>query len=292
MRPRKPIVAGRFYENDPKLLKTQIEDSFKHELGPGMPNIGKSYGTVKGAIVPHAGYAFSGMCAAHSYKQIKESGDYDCFIVIGFSHSGLDEKHASLSRRDWETPLGIAEVDKELAEALIAETDIYENDDSHANEHSIEVQLPFLKYLYGDSFKFVPLSVSHNCDIAGLAAQIKETIKRSGKNVCYIASSDFTHFGPQYGFMPFDEKIQKNLVKLDMGAVEHIKTVNAKAFLEYVEETEATICGKNSIALLVEIIKNDVNRIELLKYYTSGELLGDFTHSVSYMSIIFENIKL
>lgn len=291
MEVRKPYFAGQFYEHEKKLLTQQVEKCFLHRLGPGAPDGKKMHGTVKGAIVPHAGLMFSGMCAAHSYKAIKESGEYDTFILIGFSHSRLESNHIVTTDLDWETPLGTVESDKELVEELIKHKHIDKDEQAMRYEHSIEVQLPFLQYLY-DKPKILPILVGEGCDYKEAAKHIEKAVSKLGRNVCYVASSDFTHYGPSFNYVPFDEEIQKNLLKLDEGAIEEIKVLNTKGFLEYLQSTAATICGKNSIALLLELLQDKVNRIELLKYYTSGDLLEDYTNSVSYASIIFESIKL
>lgn len=288
---RKPFVAGQFYEHEKKLLKEQVEKTFKHKYGPGLPDGDKNHGTVRGTIVPHAGIMFSGMCAAHSFKAIKESGDYDAFVLIGFSHSRLESNHIVTSRLDWETPMGVAESDKEIVDEIIKDKHIDEDDQAMQYEHSIEVQIPFLQYLY-DAPKIVPVLVGEGCDFKDAAKHIDDAVQKSGKKVCYIASSDFTHYGPSFGYVPFEEEIQKNLYKLDEGAIEEIKVLNTKGFLDYIQSTAATICGKNSIALLLELLQEKVNRIEWLKYYTSGDLLEDYTNSVSYASVIFESIKL
>ncbi len=288
---RKPVVAGKFYEMHPEMLKEQIEKCFRHELGPGMPDMNKANDSLKGAVIPHAGYMFSGMCAAHAFKQIREAGEYDLFIILGFSHGQLDSNEITTTKEDWETPLGKVRIDRDFIDRLLEFDFVSECEKAHEYEHSIEVQLPFLQYLYGE-INFVPLSIADNCNIEKAAEKINEVIEKQNKKVCIIASSDFTHYGPSFGFVPFKENIKKNLQNLDIGAIDEIKVVNSKGFLNYIIGTNATICGKQPIALLLEILKNKVNRIEALSYYTSGDLLKDYTNSVSYASIIFEDIKL
>ncbi|MFW5991104.1 MAG: AmmeMemoRadiSam system protein B [Candidatus Nanoarchaeia archaeon] len=291
METRKPYVAGQFYEKDGILLKEQLKRCFNHELGPGLPDSEKAHNTIKGAIVPHAGLMFSGMCAAHSFKALRESGDYDCFVLIGFSHGGLESNEVVTSQLDWETPLGVAKADKTLFSELTKHKGISEDNHAMQYEHSIEVQLPFLQYLY-ENPAILPLMVSDGCDFKKAAKNINSAVEKLGKNVCFIASSDFTHYGPSFGFTPFTEDIKDNISQMDHEAIEHIKILNTHGFLSYLISTGATICGKNSIALLLELLQEKVNRIETLKYYTSGDILGDYTNSVSYASIIFESIKL
>jgi AmmeMemoRadiSam system protein B len=154
---RRSIVSGKFYPKNPIQLRHAIEDCFKNkDFGPGVidttalvDNGNQTHSSNAMAVIcPHAGYQFSGFCAAHSFKAIKEAGNFDLFIVLGFSHSGYDEDKASTLSADWETPLGVAEIDKQLVEALTKDTSVVVNAVSIQNEHSIEVQIPFLQYLY------------------------------------------------------------------------------------------------------------------------------------------------
>ena len=100
------------------------------------------------------------------------------------------------------------------------------------------------------------------------------------------ASSDFTHYGRRFGYVPFEGNVRENLRKLDTGAIDFILKKNCSAFLTYVEETGATICGATPIALLLHMLPPE-SRGALLSYYTSGDILGDYNDTVSYASIVF-----
>ncbi len=281
---RKPIVAGQFYPGEKTELLQEIRRCFASELGPGKARPREK---VLGAVVPHAGYPFSGACAAHSYNAIRDN-QYDLFIILGFSHSGLGTSDAGTMLADWETPLGIAKVDADFTKLLVDKTPVEIDDNAHLHEHSIEVQLPFLQFIF-DDFRFVPVSVSHSCDFAKTGKAVAEAIKGSKKKVCVLASSDFTHYGMSYGYVPFTDDVKERLKKLDMGAVELITRLDSKSFLDYVIRNEATICGYNAIALQIEILKSmGARRGELLKYYTSADIIGDYSNSVSYVSMVFE----
>jgi MEMO1 family protein len=293
---RKSYFDGKFYSSDKELLKKQIKDCFLHPLGPNELPIDNNYQTVKGLILPHAGYIYSGMNAAHGFFKLKESGNYDLFILIGFSHSCAEKNFISISKKDWQTPFGIVKNDYLFGEEL-SKNDYFEIDENaFINEHSIEVMLPFLQYLYLDNLTILPLSISYKSNlitIKKIAKSINDVIKKLNKNVCFIVSSDFTHYGINFGFNPFMMDVEKNILKLDMDAIEFIKILDSEGFLDYIYQTDATICGKNAITLLMEILKNyNINKIELLKYYTSAKLTNDHKNSVSYASIMFESIKL
>jgi len=276
---RCPVVAGAFYALDADELKNQIKACFLSKFGPGkLPKKDKKQG-LKGVIVPHAGYSFSGPCAAHSFKAIAEAEKPDLFIILGFSHSGLG---SSISLEDWQTPLGIAKVDKDFGKRLV-EAGIPQDELAHANEHSVEVQLPFLQFLF-DDFKFVPVMVSD--DYKKLAEIIKNVLKKSKKTAVLIASSDFTHYGRDYGFVPFEEDIKEKMYALDAGAINEIKKIDAKKLIDYVNKTGATICGKNAIAALLECI--NPAKAELLKYYTSADIYdNDYSMAVGYAAVSF-----
>lgn len=276
---RYPVVSGAFYARDEDGLKRQIKDCFLSRFGPGkLPEKSKNK-VLKGVIVPHAGYSFSGPCAAHSYKEIAESKKPDLFIILGFSHSGLG---SCVSLEDWNTPLGTAKVDKGFARILV-KAGIRQDELAHTNEHSIEVQLPFLQFIF-DEFEFVPVMVSD--DYKKIADIIKKALNQTKKRAILIASSDFTHYGLDYGFVPFTENIKERMYELDAGAIKEIRQIDAKKFMDYINNTGATICGKNAIAALLEIVKPA--KAELLKYYTSADIYDkNYATAVGYAAISF-----
>ncbi len=278
---RKPIVAGQFYEGDAEQLRAQIKGCFLNSPGPGMLPGKSSERLIKGAIVPHAGYMFSGFSAAHAYKQIAESKAPDSFIIIGTSHTG---GYSSISPDDYETPLGTVKLDKKLSLLLTDHTELVEDAAPHMQEHSVEVQLPFLQFIY-KNLKVVPIVVGHTNPVK-LGAGIKEALKEYGRHVCVLASGDFTHFGFNYGYRPFSDNIKENLEKLDNGAFAFIENKDTKGFLSYIEKTGATICGKYPVATLIESI--DFSKVTKLSHYSSGDISGDYNSCCDYISAVFE----
>ena len=278
VRIRKPVVAGQFYAGDKKGLVQQIERSFKSEFGPGkLPKIGNGK-RITAALVPHAGYFFSGSCAAHSYHEVAGAEKPDVFVVMGPNHSGLGQTSTSLE--DWETPLGIAKVDKEFAKAL----DIEINTSSMKAEHSIEVQLPFLQYIYGDRFRFVPICVTKG---AGIADKIKSAVDETEKTVTLVTSSDMTHYGMGYGYMPFLDDVKENMYKLDKKALELVEKLDTRGFKEYLEQTSATVCGASPVVIMMEYCRMlGATTVKLLKYYTSGDIINDYSSAVGYASLV------
>jgi hypothetical protein len=184
----------------------------------------------------------------------------------------------------YETPLGQVQLDAEFIEKLLKYSIFHNIPQANESEHSTQIEVPLLQYRFND-FKIVPI-VAGNCS--------EETIIKAGNilkslvddDTLVIASSDFTHFGPNYGYVPFRENILEQLKQLDMGAYEYISRLDGKGFLEYERRTGATICGSMPIAILLSMLDKSTEA-KLIKYTTSGELMGDYTNSVSYLSTAF-----
>ena len=283
---RQPVAAGTFYESDPKLLRKQIKNCFLSERGPGALPVSKRKGSILGAIIPHAGYVYSGACAAWAYKELAEAEFPDLYIIIGPNHTGLGS--SALTTEAFLTPFGKVRVDKGFAAELLKKGSIVESELPHLDEHSIEVQLPFLQFINEnkiEQLKILPIVLSQDIDYKALALDIKETIVETNKKVVVIASSDFTHYGHNFGYVPFSSDVAKRIYDLDNGAIDFIKKRDDEGFLNYIYETGATICGAIPIATLLRTI--NPKKVELLQYYTSGDLMSDYKNSVSYASIVF-----
>lgn len=299
---REPSVAGQFYDGSKDGLMSQVKDCFLSEYGPkelpGKQKTGKDSKQVIGAISPHAGFMFSGPAAAFVYKKIAETEKPDLFIIIGPNHTGTGRTSFMLD--DFKTPLGTAKVDREfgklLSEKLTGKDALVEDSRAHLYEHSIEVQLPFLQFIYSeakDDFSFFPIVISSEINLDRVAALLKAAVdeyEKKGKRVSIIASSDFTHYGTNYGYMPFeaDENVKENLKKLDIGAIELIQKLDYKGFMEYVKKTGATICGFLPIYVMLKALEGRAERAELLTYYTSADIIRDYSNSVSYAGIIIQ----
>jgi MEMO1 family protein len=284
---RQSIVDGQFYESDEQALKQQIENCFKTNLGPGfLIDKERKKDNEIGLICPHAGYIFSGPCQAYSFKKIAESKIPDLYIMLGLSHSGFN---SCISTQDWQTPLGIVDVDKKFGEELSKMSNVAIDEIPHQNEHSIEVQLPFLQYInLNQKFKILPIIIAPDINIKQFCIDIKKILDLNKKTCTFIASSDFTHYGNNYSFVPFSKNIKENLYKLDKGAIEYILKLDSNGFNEYIEKTGATICGRYPIIALIEILKLfGIKKGELLKYYTSADIVNDYSNAVGYASIKF-----
>ncbi len=275
---RMPVVAGRFYEGTEDLLRKRIEDCFLGELGPGRLPQGESEGprNLKAVIAPHAGYMYSGMPAAHSYLSLFEDGRPDHIVMLGPNHTGMGSRLA-VCNENWETPLGRAKYDSGLGSAIIAENEFAETDCvAHSGEHSLEVQVPFLQYIYGSDVSFVPICLTDQayrvCESLGktLAKLAEED------DILVLASSDFTHF----------ESAQSAQMK-DNQALEYLEFLDAQGFLNFVQSHRISICGAGPITAATIFAKErGATQFNLLKYTNSGDITGDTKSVVAYVSAI------
>jgi len=269
-------LAGRWYLDDANALNEQIEGFFKKVKV-------KPKGNVIALILPHAGYTYSGQTAAWGLKTTDKQ--YKRIVVLGPSHYVHIEEMLSVPRvTHYETPLGQIPLDTEFIGKLLKHPLFQNIPHTHTREHSVQIELPLLQYRQKD-FKLVPIVVG-NCSRQSIdkAAAILSSLIDSETLV--IASSDFVHYGADYGFVPFKENIPEQIKKLDMGAYEHISNLDSSGFVKYKQKTGATICGYIPIAILLSMLEKPVEG-QLIKYTTSGELTGDFTNSVSYLSVVF-----
>jgi len=283
---RRPTVDGQFYSKDFEELGNQINDCFTSKFGPGDLPVSKRNKKIFGIVAPHAGYNFSGPCQAWAYKEVAESKFPETYVILGNSHNG----ESGVLLDDYQTPFGIVKTDRYFCEMLIKNLDfIKDNKFAHKNEHSVEVQLPFLQYVSKDrlkDIKIVPLVLGYDIDkIRQLGIFLGDCERR----INIIISGDFTHYGPSYGYVPFVYNVKKELYDLDKTAISFIEKMDVDGFWDYVNEKGATICAaKSIIATMIAAKGYGVKRARLLQYYTSGDVTGDYNNAVGYGSLVFE----
>ena len=275
---RMPVVAGRFYEGTEDLLRKRIENCFLGKLGPGRLPQGEpgSSRNLKAIIAPHAGYMYSGMPAAHSYLSLFEDGKPDHIVMLGPNHTGMGGRLA-VCNEDWETPLGRAKYDSGLGSAIIEENEFAKTDCvAHSSEHSLEVQVPFLQYIFGSDVNFVPICVTDQS--FRVCESIGKTLAKLGEedDILVLASSDFTHF----------ESAQSAQLK-DNQALEYLEFLDAQGFLNFVQSHRISICGAGPIAAATVFAKErGATNFNLLKYTNSGDITGDSKSVVAYVSAV------
>jgi AmmeMemoRadiSam system protein B len=286
---RSAAVAGQFYPGTEKSLKQQIEECFLNPRGYGkLPGKHKEGVPLKGLIVPHAGYIFSGAIASHAYGRLAEQGFPDTFIVIGPNHTGVGSGVSLMTEGAWKTPLGTTPINSLLAQTLTAGV-IDKDATAHAYEHSIEVQLPFLQYIAHDQpFDFIALCMMmQDYETAQeIGAVLAAAIRKSKKNIVVIASSDFSHVGFNYQSMPPQGmRVDRYAEKQDGLAIEQILALNPKGLIQTVEDHHITMCGYGPVAAMLEAVKKlGASKAELLKYGTSYEVHPN-TSCVGYGAI-------
>jgi AmmeMemoRadiSam system protein B len=277
---RNPAVAGSWYSGTPNSLKNQIEELFTHRLGPGsLPQtVKEGQRNIVGLVVPHAGYMASGPVAAHAYHSLAKDGKPDVIVIFGPNHTGRGSALSIMNEGFWRTPLGDVEIDTETADRILQASRIVDVDDrAHAYEHSIELQLPFLQYLYGSDFKFVPVCFMMQ-DLQSSREMGKAAAKAlKGKNALVIASTDMTHYEPQ-------ERAEKK----DKMAIDAALKMDETQYYNTVEAYGISTCGYGpTIAAITAAKELGAKKAQLLCYRTSGDVLGDRSAVVGYASIAF-----
>jgi AmmeMemoRadiSam system protein B len=241
-------------------------------------------GRLLALVSPHAGYLYSGPAAAHGYAALAADGIPDCVILLGPSHYTSDGGAALSLAEAWRTPLGDVPVNRDLGEQLLANCDLLVADEAtHASEHSLEVQVPFLQFLYGDRLpSLVPICLrAHPWDeVEGLIAltqRLGEALAQviGARRVAVIASTDFSHQVPQQFAEQQDRLALDALLALDPGRL-----------LRTVQEHRISTCGPVVVAVaLAYCLARGSAKAELLRYYTSGDILGEKTAVVGYASV-------
>jgi len=274
---RKPAVAGQFYDGNKANLEQNIKEYFLDKRGPGkLPEANQGEKNVKGLVVPHAGYMYSGAIAANSYYYLSKNGFADTFIILGPNHTGMGSGVSIMTEGSWETPLGTAPINKTLAKKLW--TGIINKDQiAHMHEHSIEVQLPFLQFCARDKkFDFIPICMAMQDfetseEVGNILAN---AIKDSDENIAIIASSDFSHAGFNYASMPPSGlRVDKYAEKQDKLAIEKILEMDPKELIDTVYKNNITMCGYGPVAVMLTASKMlGAKQVKLLKYGTSYEV--------------------
>jgi len=279
---RRPHVASQFYEGDAEALRAQISSCFIHQLGPKkLPKINFDIRprSIIGLICPHAGYMYSGPVAASAFYELAVDGKPDTMVLLGPNHTGYGSALALMREGVWRTPLGDVEIDSGLADKILHETNLLDvNELAHRYEHSIEVQLPFLQFLYGNKFKIVPICFQLQDYASAVEVGMALTEALAATNTVVIASSDMTHYEPAQLASTKDHAALKAVTDLD-----------AKRFYETVETQNITACGFMPITSLITYA-NGVGSKEakILSYHNSGDITGDHSSVVGYAAVSFK----
>jgi len=268
---RTPSVAGAFYPAQKKALEDQIDYLLSKA------DVGASRNAVA-FVCPHAGYCYSGKTAAYSYNRLRGLGKGATFIIIGPNHQGMGPEVSIYPEGVWETPLGMARIDSDLAQ-MIFDSDVVKDGSAHLFEHSIEVQVPFLQRMFGADVQFVPICMLNQSAAVAreVGKRVAAAVKRSKKKVIIIASSDLTHYEPK-----------QSAEKKDDLAIEAITSLDEGKLYQTVAKNQISMCGYGPVAATMVAAKLlGAKTGKLLHHTTSAETTGDEDAVVGYAAIEF-----
>ena len=288
---RNAYHAGSWYESDPTLLSKEI----KEYLSKSDKLLKK--GNLKTIIVPHAGYRFSGPTAAKSFININPS-NYNRVVILGPSHHEYFTGCGLTTFGSFSTPFGDVKVDTKYINKLLKIKGLFFklSESMDLKEHSIEMEMPFLKYIFEKkSFSIIPSVVGDN--------DLKTNIEIGkalyelylDEKTLFVISSDFCHWGKNFGFTYHDKKFEniwESIQDLDKQAMDIISEINSEKLDEYFKITKNTICGRNPIIIAVSIIQNYKKHykdkkvsFDIIAYAQSNKVKSRYETSVSYAAM-------
>ncbi len=299
---REAVFAGKSYEGDPDGLRAQFEGYFKGTNGPGSLGENKGSNGLKGVVAPHIDFQRGGFCYAFAHREIWERNSSPCFIIFGTAHTPMENPFC-LTRKDFITPLGTLNVDKELVDAIQSRCpdDLFKDEGVQRSEHSIEFQCVFLQYLYPEPnpLKIIPiLSGSfHESIEKGISPMelkpirqfidaLKEAVSSLGREVCYIASADLSHMGLQFGDREgISEYGLRVLSQEDQEMLGYVEKMDGEGFFSSIsrERDRRRVCGFPAIYSMLKTL--EAKEGKLLKY---GQAFNPETQSVvTFASLAF-----
>jgi MEMO1 family protein len=299
---REAAFAGKSYEAHPDGLRTRLNQYFEEEGGPG--SVGQRAGNagLRGAIAPHIDFQRGGFCYASAHREIGAKNAAQCFVILGVAHTGMKQLF-SLTRKTFETPLGRLDVDQELVEAIQSRCpyDLFQDERVHRNEHSVEFQCLFLRYLYPEpeSIRIVPVlcgSFHEAIDQCVSPMKLKpfrqfvdavsQAVSAKGEKIFFLASADLAHMGFQFGDRKgMGETDLKVLEEADREMLGYVEKVDEEGFYSSIlrERDRRKICGLPAIYTLLKVMEAKDGK--LLNY---GQAYTPETQSVvSFASLGF-----
>ena len=263
---RPPAVAGRFYPEDPDVLRADIQ-SYLSPRQLSTPALG--------CVVPHAGYIYSGRVAGAVFAKLEVPRS--C-IVLCPNHTGMGKPLSIMSQGAWETPLGRVPLDSDVAERLKRGFPLLREDsEAHRAEHAIEVELPFLQSRRPD-LHFVPIALGTGQFeiLQALGKALAEVLKAQAEPVLLVASSDMNHYE--------NDAITR---AKDHQAIARILALDARGLFDVVMKEEISMCGFGpAVTMLTAAKELGTTTAELVDYATSGDVSGDREMVVGYAGIV------
>ncbi len=274
---RHSVIAGSWYPGNPVVLTREIKEYLKEAKSP------KVKGRIVGLISPHAGYMYSGPVAAYSYKQIIGE-NFSTVIIVAPSHRAYFKGASIYNLGSYETPLGLVPLDYDLIDAIMKlNPKVLYVPEAHSQEHSLEIQLPFLQVALGN-FKLVPIVMGEqsweNC--TALAKAIVSAVKNFSHpdRVLLVASSDLSHFHS------YD-----TAVKMDSFVVDAVNKFDPEELESALRSGRSEACGGGPMITIMLASKAlGATKAKVLKYANSGDITGDRSSVVGYMAaVLYDN---
>lgn len=295
---REPSCIG-CYAGEPGGLRRQLHGMFTADGGPGLPQTARPSGTLRAALVPHIDYQRGGVSYAWGFKEVFEHTHASLFVILGTSH--YSTHRFTLTRQDFKTPLGIARTDQAYIDRLVRHygNGLFDDPLAHVPEHSIELEVVFLQYLYEGKrpFRIVPLVVGsfHDCVLAGSAPHARtdigrmvEALRRAEEEtpepICYLISGDLAHLGPKFGDrLPVEERGLRQSRAQDEALLRHAEAVDPAGYFRVIAEEgdRRRICGLPPTYTVLEAIRPA--RGKLLHY-------GQYVHPRGHESVSFASV--
>ena len=267
---RRAAVAGSWYPGSAAALAAEV-DRYLGEASPAVPEA-----RVDAVVAPHAGLMYSGPVAAWAYRAV-QGGQYEAVVLVGPSHHVGFEGAAVFPRGAFETPLGEAVVDEDLAAAILKSTHIArEFPQAHAREHSLEMQLPFIKRVLPDA-PIVPIVMGHqsHATVTALAEGLARALE--GRRVLLVASSDLSHYLPSASAAEMDARVLECVTRFDPDGL-----------CEVLKRQPDHACGGGPIVAVMRTARLiGAREARVLKYANSGDVSGDKSAVVGYMAAAF-----
>ncbi|TAJ13140.1 AmmeMemoRadiSam system protein B [Marinilabiliaceae bacterium JC017] len=275
---REPVVAGRFYNESKPALEAQVNEFLQHA------KLSKETDPIQAVIAPHAGYVFSGVVAASAFRQISQDQDFDNVFLIGSSHHEAFDGAAIYNCGNYKTPLGVVEVNIDLANEIINSCECFETHlSAHEREHTLEVQLPFIQMRLKPGYRIIPIIIGTR-DPQECEKMAKALMPYFTPNNLFVVSSDFSHY-PAY----------ETAVRVDRETAEAVIQNDPEKLLEelsFHKEDEdpnllTSLCGWTSVLTLLYMTQDSTDlKFEHLKYMNSGDVsFGDKERVVGYHAI-------
>jgi AmmeMemoRadiSam system protein B len=268
---RPPAVAGTWYPASAGALRREVEQYLA--AVPGTPA-----GRVTAVIAPHAGLVFSGPVGAHAYKAVA-GGQYDVAVLVGPSHFVAFDGVALYPEGAFDSPLGPATIDREGAQAIAAAPIVASLPAAHRREHSLEMQLPFLKHVLPD-VPIVPLLMGHQVreTIAALGSALAAAF--AGRHALLVASTDLSHYFDAATAASLDARVEQGVAAFDPDALLGL----FETYSDHERGRYVACGGGPMISVLMAARTLGAREARVLKYAHSGEVSGDYDGVVGYLA--------